>query len=616
MEVLPCGHIYCEGCFDSLKEKLCAVCRVPISSTRSPNRTLINLSLNVITKCQNCGWTGRREASFSHTCTAADVERYQKLENAITEGESTNEGQSDEGVTTGTGTPSLIRGSTLWRSKVASIRRSQRRKRTPDTTDRSSTVPDSLPTSSHGAGVMSIITSSAVVPTPFREERLVSTIPSSHSSAHTITSTLPLEQRTSASSTLTYSAPPFHPPSGSQSSYDTNAMMSYLFHAPHEMSGGYSGTGTTSYRVTEGGNAGGRQHGDASHFPSHGMTGRPPTTCTTTATATEPSSSAVSPGTRPTQGDSLSHAASHFSSSDQSNPYGLSPRSLERQRERIQYYQQQHHRQRRDPTRASPPLHAAMTTDVLSSSPVVPTTNGRNTSCIRPSTTPASLPSSSPPIQNEWPYTPTTHLPLSSVPYRQSTIRTSGRILASTDRPFRNPHPYTVIQPPPHHPKPWTFYNLTQEEYDQIVSLFVFFDTDEKGDLNRRELSRLARWLNFARTEEEVDRIFLSMDLSGDGSLSLAEFLTWLRFNKPNPQDLYGLSQAEYNTIMMQFQMYDVDQDGLLNLTDFVRLVMHLGDVRQPEEGAWLFSLVDGTHSGTITLHEFLLFRVGSRRRT
>lgn len=168
---------------------------------------------------------------------------------------------------------------------------------------------------------------------------------------------------------------------------------------------------------------------------------------------------------------------------------------------------------------------------------------------------------------------------------------------------------YRVIDPSG--PTPWTLYDLSQSEYDQIVSLFIFFDNDDSGSLDKNEVARLSRWLNFANSPESVQRIFNDMDYDHSGSLSLGEFLTWLRHNKPNPQALYGLTQFQYNTIMMQFHTYDTNQDGYLGPQEFARLVLNLKDVPDRPAADRLFHMIDRDRDGAINLHEFLTFRAG-----
>lgn len=613
VEVLPCGHIYCQDCLGSLQDKLCAVCRDKITSTRSPNRTLVNLSLNVMTKCQNCGWTGRREASFSHSCKAEDVERHRQQgseeNNEVREKEEVN--QSGRGGTGGAAaTLSLARGSSMWRSKVDSIRRSQG-KCLPGT---SGGVLNTLPSPTPGNMDPGVVTSMSPQPSASSgAEHLMGSASLSVSNSAAVNRTPSQGQGSAAfpTSSFTLSPPSHHSASTSTNSYDTNALMAYLFSTPENEG---------KNRSAPVGRANSAAQGPGSGVPP----GRNPAT-SPSATAVAPSvstpfpltSSAVFPPTKK-HGKESTTTAAHTQPSDQSNPYGLTPKEIQAQQALMNYYQQQRSQNLSNPIHSASQSQSGMANGI--STPSQTSLGSPNAVSRRNLNIPSSRVSepsghSAETNNGEWPWTPCSYVRASTSTAVQSPSPRQSVPSISSGGNSCPSYRYAVIQPSPQHPKPWTFYHLTQEEYDQIVSLFVFFDTDESGDLNRQELSRLARWLNFARTDQEVDLIFASMDLSGTGSLSMAEFLTWLRYNKPNPQVLYGLTQAQYNTIMMQFQLYDLDQDGLLNAQDFVRLVTHLGDVRRAEEGFRLFSLVDATRRGAINLHEFLLFRANRQRR-
>lgn len=67
-ELKPCRHIFCEDCIQHFPNNLCCICREPFEETSMPNRALVNMSLNVKTVCQQCGWVGCREKSFRHQC--------------------------------------------------------------------------------------------------------------------------------------------------------------------------------------------------------------------------------------------------------------------------------------------------------------------------------------------------------------------------------------------------------------------------------------------------------------------------------------------------------------------------------------------------------------------
>ncbi|ESL05277.1 hypothetical protein TRSC58_07082 [Trypanosoma rangeli SC58] len=192
------------------------------------------------------------------------------------------------------------------------------------------------------------------------------------------------------------------------------------------------------------------------------------------------------------------------------------------------------------------------------------------------------------------------------------TCRT-GMEMAAVPSAFAAGPKYAALQPTEQ--EPWRQFGLSREEYDHIMALFVFFDADDSGGLDRGEIGRLARWLNFARGDRDIDRMFREMDTDRSGTLSLSEFLTWLSRNRPDPNVLYGLSQSDYNTIMMQFRMYDRDQNGLLSVDEFARLALSLGEVADMDAGRYLFRSIDTDGNGVIDLHEFLTHRVRMQQR-
>ena len=164
-----------------------------------------------------------------------------------------------------------------------------------------------------------------------------------------------------------------------------------------------------------------------------------------------------------------------------------------------------------------------------------------------------------------------------------------------------------MIPIPPN--EPWRAYGLSQIEYDQIVAIFMTFDVDDSGELDVRELGKLAHWLNYVHRDDDVGAIFRDMDQDGSGTLSLAEFCTWLKYHRPDPQALYGLPQMEYNKVLMQFHSFDSNHRGELSAKDFERLCLSMQWCRTWQEAQSLFAQIDLNRSGFVDLHEFLTYR-------
>ena len=169
-----------------------------------------------------------------------------------------------------------------------------------------------------------------------------------------------------------------------------------------------------------------------------------------------------------------------------------------------------------------------------------------------------------------------------------------------------------MIPIPPN--EPWRAYGLSQIEYDQIVAIFMTFDRDDSGELDVEELGKLAHWLNYVHRDDDVGAIFRDMDQDGSGTLSLAEFCTWLKYHRPDPQALYGLSQMEYNTVLMQFHSFDSSYRGELSAKDFEKLCLSMHYCQSWQEAQSLFAQVDLNHSGFVDLHELLHVVAATRR--
>ena len=175
------------------------------------------------------------------------------------------------------------------------------------------------------------------------------------------------------------------------------------------------------------------------------------------------------------------------------------------------------------------------------------------------------------------------------------------------------PAAYQRFQPRSTASGPWERFHLEQEEYDHIFAVFMTFDTDGSGELDRAELKTLCRWLNYAHTDRDVENMFRAMDTDGSGALSMDEFCGWISTHRPDPQALYGLTPVEYNNVLFQFHTFDTDQNGSLDENEFVGLAIRQGYATHEAAARHLFRMIDTDRSGTVDLHELLTFRAQQR---
>ena len=160
---------------------------------------------------------------------------------------------------------------------------------------------------------------------------------------------------------------------------------------------------------------------------------------------------------------------------------------------------------------------------------------------------------------------------------------------------------------------PWTQYNMEPDEYDHVMAVFINFDQDDSGELDRGELTTLARWLNFAHSPADIERMFRDMDTDGSGALSLDEFCRWTMMHRPDSHALYGLPPEEYHHVLFQFHSYDRNSDGFLDKNEFRQLAIKQRYAHDNAAADRLFDAVDEDRSGTVELHELLLYRAKMR---
>eukprot|EP00668_Euglena_longa_P006916 GGOE01008257.1.p1 GENE.GGOE01008257.1~~GGOE01008257.1.p1 ORF type:complete len:471 (-),score=64.70 GGOE01008257.1:507-1844(-) len=156
--------------------------------------------------------------------------------------------------------------------------------------------------------------------------------------------------------------------------------------------------------------------------------------------------------------------------------------------------------------------------------------------------------------------------------------------------------------------RPWAQYGMSQDDYDHVLCQFVTFDVDGSGELDRVELQRLCRYLNYPSRDVDIDRMFAAVDAQQKGQLDLHSFMSYMQNKRPKPELMYGISKKQYEEFMMQFSSFDRDEDGMLDRGDLQQLCNAQGYPSSPDILDRLFSCMDGDQSQRIDAHEFLMF--------
>eukprot|EP00672_Neobodo_designis_P018486 CAMPEP_0174835140 /NCGR_PEP_ID=MMETSP1114-20130205/5255_1 /TAXON_ID=312471 /ORGANISM="Neobodo designis, Strain CCAP 1951/1" /LENGTH=753 /DNA_ID=CAMNT_0016069085 /DNA_START=104 /DNA_END=2365 /DNA_ORIENTATION=- len=131
--------------------------------------------------------------------------------------------------------------------------------------------------------------------------------------------------------------------------------------------------------------------------------------------------------------------------------------------------------------------------------------------------------------------------------------------------------------------EPWLLYNLSQRFYDSLLAAFAAFDEDAHGALNRRELTRLCRWMNLPSDGATVGSLLdtfcgsrmgspaapAAALVSNSGEAALAErrvsfhhLCLWVQSHQRRPLHDYGLTFDRYYEALDAFHSLDSDRSG------------------------------------------------------
>eukprot|EP01010_Urceolus_cornutus_P005075 NODE_858_length_1275_cov_203.683524_g653_i0.p1 GENE.NODE_858_length_1275_cov_203.683524_g653_i0~~NODE_858_length_1275_cov_203.683524_g653_i0.p1 ORF type:complete len:366 (-),score=65.93 NODE_858_length_1275_cov_203.683524_g653_i0:91-1188(-) len=154
--------------------------------------------------------------------------------------------------------------------------------------------------------------------------------------------------------------------------------------------------------------------------------------------------------------------------------------------------------------------------------------------------------------------------------------------------------------------QPWTKFNMSREEYDRAYAMFMTFDTDDSGQIDRAELIKLCENLGYPSEPGDIDAAFRSVDTNRDGILDFHEFISYLHARRHRPELSFNLSQMAYEALRMQFHAYDVDKDGRLTLQELTGLCQSMHYPCEPTEMHRMFYEMDTDRNGSLDMEEFL----------
>jgi len=168
--------------------------------------------------------------------------------------------------------------------------------------------------------------------------------------------------------------------------------------------------------------------------------------------------------------------------------------------------------------------------------------------------------------------------------------------------------------------------NEFAQRYEKSPQLFTDWQERycEQGMVSRAAFRRLSRSLNITGEVEDINAFFDMLDPMGEGTIKFAQLLGSLRWvlksrrttlvrgkemvcrSEKQFRDKIGEAfKANASRVVDLFREYDINNDGVLQRTEFKRALPMLGLMITQDEADRLFDWFDEDHSGVLTLDEF-----------
>lgn len=132
---------------------------------------------------------------------------------------------------------------------------------------------------------------------------------------------------------------------------------------------------------------------------------------------------------------------------------------------------------------------------------------------------------------------------------------------------------------------------------DEVRKIFNKFDKNGDGKISSAELKKMLMTLDPKTTSKEIKSTMAEIDKNGDGYIDLKEFAD---FHHSRGQTL-----ADSKELRDAFDLYDLDKNGLISVTELHAVLRKLGEKGSLSDCRKIISSVDTDGDGNVNFEEF-----------
>ncbi|CAE6032388.1 unnamed protein product [Arabidopsis arenosa] len=132
-----------------------------------------------------------------------------------------------------------------------------------------------------------------------------------------------------------------------------------------------------------------------------------------------------------------------------------------------------------------------------------------------------------------------------------------------------------------------------------MAEIFERVDKNKDGKISWDEFAEAIRVFSPKITAEEIDKMFIVLDVDGDGLIDAVEFASCFMVNEGGEKD-------DEDVVMKEaFDLYDIDGDGKISASEIHVVLKRLGEKHTMEECVAMVQAVDKDGDGFVSFEEF-----------
>ena len=145
---------------------------------------------------------------------------------------------------------------------------------------------------------------------------------------------------------------------------------------------------------------------------------------------------------------------------------------------------------------------------------------------------------------------------------------------------------------------------ITEEQRKDFQDIFDQFDKDKDGKISGKELKNAMVSMGQSPTDDEINEMMREVDLNQDGKIDFDEFMILMTKSSPDTQNEEEVINA--------FRVFDKEGNGLIASSELKHIMMTIGDKMTEEEADEMVNEADIDEDGMINYEEFVRMMMAS----